>query len=324
MIKFGKQVCVLGGAGFIGRAVIPALTKAGYQVTLAVRHPERYREMALVPNVKLQTLEAFDYEPLRRLFKSQSFVVNLLADQTNATESVDESDFVAVTQAIKKAAEACSVPRLIQLSQIGANASQAKSNWLRVLGEADAIIHNMASTLTTVLRPGLLIGDGDHTTSLYKAHLMNFSLLMVPNAEVQIQPLSVQDFAKALVQCLKQDSCFNAKVELVGEERMTIKDLAEWVKDFMGVEKSMVLPMCQMNAKFMLMLGWLAPFRTVSKYQQKQLAVDLTSKEDFSTRFGFEPSSIETVLAGYVFPHQIRQRYQFFRSHAGRKQQEFE
>lgn len=324
MIKFGKQVCVLGGAGFVGGAVIPALTKAGYQVLVALRHPERYRELALVPNVELVKLEGMQHSDLTPLFESQSFIVNLLADQTNITESVDEADFVAATQAIKKAAETCGVQRLIQLSQIGANPTQAKSNWLRVLGESEAIVHNMASTLTTILRPGLLIGEGDNTTRLYKAQLERCSLMMVPNAEVQVQPLAVEDFASALVQCMKQKDCFNTKVDLVGEESMTIKELAEWVKDLMGLEKATVGAMCPLNTKIMLKLGWLAPFKTVTPYQQKQLSVDLTSMEGFATRFGFEPASIETILAAYVFPHRIRERYKFFRTQAGRKQQEFD
>ncbi|WP_029933639.1 NAD(P)H-binding protein [Thiomicrospira pelophila] len=323
MMKLGKKVCVLGGSGFVGRAAISALTEAGYQVTVAVRRVERYRELALIPGVHLVALKNITTDTLVALFKSHDTVINLYADQSNRTESVEEANFVSVTQTIKRAAEQLGVARLIQLSQIGANASQAKSDWLRVLGEADGIIHNMASSKTTILRAGLLIGEGDNSTQLYKAQLARFPVMMVPNADKQIQPLWVKDFARALVVSIKNPACFNAKVEVAGEERMTVMDLAEWVKGFMGLESTKLLPMCQANAKFMLWLGWLAPFKTVNTYQQKQLAVDLVSQQDFSTQFGFEPTSIERILSSYVVPHKIRQRYEFFRGHAGRKSSEF-
>lgn len=323
MMKLGKKVCVLGGAGFVGRAAVPALTEAGYDVTVAVRRVERYRELALIPGVRLVGLKNITTDALVSLFNSHDTVINLYADQSNRTECVEEESFVSVTQTIKKAAEQLGVARLIQLSQIGANASQAKSNWLRVLGEADSIIHNMASSKTTILRAGLLIGEGDNTTRLYKAQLARFPIMMVANADRQIQPLWVKDFARALVVAIKSPSCFNAKVEVAGEERMSVMDLAEWVSGFMGLESAKLIPMCQANAKFMLWLGWLAPFKTLDAYQQKQLAVDLTSQQDFSSQFGFEPTNIESILSSYVVPHKIRQRYEFFRVHAGRKSSEF-
>lgn len=323
MMKLGKKVCVLGGAGFVGRAVIPTLTESGYEVTVAVRRVERYRELALTPGVRLVALKNASTDALMALFKNHDTVINLYADQSNHTESVEEDSFVSVTQAIKKAAEQQGVARLIQLSQIGANATQAKSNWLRVLGEADGIIHNMASSKTTILRAGLLIGEGDNTTRLYKAQLSRLSIMMVPNAEKLVQPLWVKDFARALVVAIKNPAFFNAKVEVAGEERMSVMDLAEWVKGFMGLESAKLLPMCQANAKFMLWLGWLAPFKTADAYQQKQLAVDLISQQDFSSQFGFVPTSIESVLSGYIVPHKMRQRYEFFRGHAGRKSSEF-
>lgn len=324
MVKFGKQVCVLGAAGFIGKAVVPALAKAGYEVVVPVRRPERYRDFGLVPNVKVVPLTGYTNQEFNQLFAGKSFVVNLLADQSNSTETVADKELVSVTQSIKKSAELSGVQRIIQLSQIGANASQAWSSWLRILGEADNVMHNSASVLTTILRPGVLLGANDNTTSLYKAQLERCSLMMVPNAKIQIQPLAIEDFAKALVSCMTNPETFNLRIELAGEESMSVLDLAHWVGSLLDKKASLILPMCSLNAKFMVKLGFLAPFKTTNAYQQKQLVTDLISKQDFATTFGFKPKSIETILAGYVIPQGLRDRYGFFREQAGRKQVEFE
>jgi NADH dehydrogenase len=323
MMKLGQNVCVIGGAGPIGKEVIGALSRAGYHITVAVRRPERYRELALEKNVKLCPLQGFNFESFNQVFKGHSVIINLLADQSNRTETVAEDELVSVTQIIKKVIEQQSIPRLIQLSQIGANASQAKSSWLRILGECDAITHNLAQTKSTILRAGLLIGAGDQTTQLYKNHLNRAGLMMIPHAEQQIQPLWVKDFAKALVSTIKNEAFFNRKVEVAGEERMTVMDLATWVRDFSGKTSALILPMCNLNARFMLLLGPLAPFKTTSVYQQKQLACELTTQQDFASEFGFVPTSIEKALSDYVVISKVRQRYDFFRSLAGRKTQEF-
>ena len=46
----GNKVSVFGGTGFVGREVVNELSKAGYEVTLLVRRPERYRDFALYAN----------------------------------------------------------------------------------------------------------------------------------------------------------------------------------------------------------------------------------------------------------------------------------
>lgn len=323
MIKLGNRVCVFGGAGFVGRAVATALSQAGYDVTLLLRRPERYRDLALIRRVKLKGFQEWKAESLLKLFQQQDIIVNLLADQSNPTECLDDSEMVAKTQMIKHAAERAGIKRLIQLSQIGANANQAKSDWLRILGEADAIVHNMVAAHTTILRAGLLVGEGDDTTRLYKAQLQTMPMMMVPNADKQIQPLWVKDFARALTDCIKNERTFEQKFEVAGHETMTVSDLAHWVKQLLGAEQAMILPMCQMNAKFMLLLGGLAPFKTVTTYQQKLLAQDMVTTQSFAASFGFEPTRLETLLASYIIPSRLRYRYDFFRTQAGRNAEEF-
>ncbi|UQB42457.1 NAD(P)H-binding protein [Thiomicrospira microaerophila] len=318
------RVCVLGATGFVGEQVVRQLSLQNYSVRMAVKRPERFRQFNLLPDVQLFTVESeYNEAFFKNCFKDVDVVINLFADQTCRTESVADDQLVNLAQMIKQVAEQGKVKRVIQLSQIGANASQAANSWLKQLGEADAITHNMASISTTIFRPGLLIGQGDCTTSLYAKQLSSLGFAFMPNASIEVQPLWVKDFAKALVLSINDRRFHNAKLEVVGDERMTIKDLAEWVKTLMDMDKAMVMPMCQLNAKFMLLLGPLAPFKSVTPYQQKILALDLVSAQSFSEQFGFEPASLEFTLASYVANQPIKQRLDYFRQLAGRNQGDF-
>jgi NADH dehydrogenase len=318
------RICVLGGTGFVGEQVVRQLSLQNYQVRMVVRRAERFRHINLLPGVKLVALtDGYDEAFFKTCFKDVDVLINLFADQTCQTESIADDQLVELTQLIKQVAEQSKIKRVIQLSQIGANASQAANPWLKQLGESDAITHNMASISTTIMRAGLLIGANDYTSALYAKQLGRGGLAMIPNAEKQVQPMWVNDFAKALVSSINNSALHNTKLEVVGEERMTVMELAEWVKTLMDLDKAMLLPMCQLNAKFMLLLGPLAPFRTLNATQQKILAQDLISEQDFVAHFGFEPVSLEYALSSFVANHPVKYRYDYFRQLAGRNQADF-
>ncbi|PLA74020.1 NAD-dependent dehydratase [Hydrogenovibrio sp. SC-1] len=318
-----NKAVILGGTGFIGRAVVNELSKHGYEVSVVVRRPERFRDYLLFPKTKLvQMDDLLSSETLGKVFKNVGLVVNCLADLTLKTEAVDESDYVAVHQQIKKAAETAHVKRVISLSQIGADAGDATNQWGYHLGEADAIMHTIATAQTTILRAGVLLGANDEVVSCFKRQLELMPVLPVANSAKQVQPLAIQDFAKAVVACIDNVDAFGKKISVVGEERMTLKELANRVKEMMEKEDAIVFPMCRLNAKFMSFLGALAPIKSVSSVQMSLLQTDLISDTDFSSQFGFEPMSVEQALALYVLTTHQRERYNQFRQAAGRNLEE--
>ncbi|WP_127470051.1 NAD(P)H-binding protein [Thiomicrorhabdus aquaedulcis] len=318
----GNNVTVFGGSGFVGREVVNALSKAGYVVTLVVRRPERFREFALFPNTKVVALSGYDKaDELYATLQHADIMVNLTADRLTGTEKVEEADLVGVAQKLKAAAEHMGVKRVLSLSLIGASSTKGDNDWLRHLGEADGLMMGVVKADVTVLRAGLLIGPNDGVTSAFIKQLDRMALLMVANADTVVQPLWVKDFAQAFVQAIPQKALFNQKIEVAGEERLSVKELGELVAEIKQ-KTAIVFPMCRLNAKFMVFLGALAPFASVSAQQLLTLKEDSDTDQDFATRFGFMPSSLEWVIASYATVHHIRERYNFYRREAGRNSRE--
>jgi len=61
--------------------------------------------------------------------------------------------------------------------------------------------------------------------------------------------------------------------------------------------------------------------------RQYQIAVidvpnDVVTDADFNTQFGFVPASLEWAISTYAAPHDIRERYNFYRKEAGRDAKE--
>lgn len=318
----GNKVVVIGGVGFVGRAVVNALSKAGYETTVVVRRPQRYREYTLFPNTRLAQLTSLkEVEDLKQVLKGADIVVNLIADLTSGAESITMDELVQVSQQIKKAVESEGVKRVLSLSQIGADANNAQYPWLCKLGEADAIMYSFAKAESTVLRAGLLLGEGDQVVTRFRKQLNRMPVLPVANANTRVQPLAVEDFAAALVQTIEDENSFGQKLDVAGEERLSLKELADTVSTLM-MKEALIVPMCQLNAKFMVALGIFAPFQSVSKVQLLSLTAEGVTETDFATRFGFIPKSVEQTLSHYVVPNNMRERYNFMRQEAGRDSEE--
>ncbi len=320
--KIGNKVSVFGGSGFVGHEVVKELSKAGYEVTLWVRRPERYRDFMLFSNVKVAQLSSFEeVEPLSAAVSGVDIVVNLTTDRLAGPETIEEDDLILVNQKLKSAMETAGVTRVLSLSQLGASSDQPASDWTGLVAEVDGLMHGVANADVTIFKPSLLIGENDDTTSRFIKQLNRMSLLMVAQSETLVQPVWVNDFAKALVGAIKNPAMFGQKVDVAGEERMTLKSLAELVIEIMQKE-AVVFPMCRLNAAIMSKLGGLAPVVSVSKTQLQMLRHDMITEADFESTFGFMPSSLERVILAYATPHNIRERYNFYRKEAGRNAEE--
>jgi len=318
----GNKVSVFGGTGFVGKSVINELSKAGYEVKVVVRRPERFREFLLYPNTTLHLLESYDnVEQLNESVAGSSIVVNLTTDRSTTTEMVEQKALTTVTQKIKSAAETAGVKRILSLSQLGANNEAPNSNWFGELGELDNLMHNVAKAEVTIFKPSLLIGEGDDTTTRFIKQLKRIDLLMVANSKTVVQPLWIKDFAQAFVGAINNADTFGKKIELAGEERLTLKELGELVAELMQKD-AIVFPMCKLNAKFLSFFGPFSPVASVSKSQLFMLAQDMVTDNDFTTQFGFAPSSLEWSISTYAAPHDIRERYNFYRKEAGRNPKE--
>ncbi len=316
--KIGKKVSVFGGSGFVGREVVKELSKAGYHVTLWVRRPERYRDFWLFPNTKVAALPSFDEaEALQAAVSGVDVVVNLMVDRLAGPETVEADALVEVNQKLKAAMETMGVRRVVSLSQLGASSDQPECDWLGVVARVDGLMHGVANANVTVLKPSLLIGEKDDTTSRFIKQLNRMAVLMVAQADTLVQPLWVNDFARALVGSIRTPEHFGQKIEMAGEEQVSIKALAELVAHIMQKE-AVVFPMCRLNAMIMSKLGGLAPIVSVSSTQLQTLQHDMVTGSDFESIFGFMPSSLERVISLYAVPHHIRERYNFYRKEAGR------
>src|SRR5947209_15991217 len=112
-----SKVVVLGGTGFLGRAVTRQLLADRHQVRVLVRDPERAQ--LLPPGTKILVGDALDPQTLLSACQGADYVVDLVAVRRNQPQSLLEVN----VDGPRKLAEACKrmgVKGIIFASAIGA------------------------------------------------------------------------------------------------------------------------------------------------------------------------------------------------------------
>lgn len=317
-MRLGKNVVIIGGTGFVGREVAYVLGEAGYQVTFLVRRPERYRDLMLLPNARVR---AWQTEQLETLLQAQDILIHLVADQSDRLEALAPTEFVAHAQKLQRAATRAGIRRVIHLSYIEANANTS-DGWCRSLAEMEAAMHGINTAAVTTLRTSLLIGEQDDTTRCYFAQAKQHGWMPVYQAEMRVQPLWVQDFARLVAGLLRNRDSFGQRWTAVGPDTLTLRELASEVGELTRGVEPYVFEVGPMAARMLMAMGPLAP-QSLHPAQFVSLNGDRVVEEnDFEARYGFVPTDVEVALASYITPHDVRHRYNFYRKEAGRPLEE--
>ena len=72
------RLCVLGGTGFIGSALVARLARDGHDVKVLTRNRARHRALLVLPTLELVQADPYDEVTLRREFAGCDVVVNLI------------------------------------------------------------------------------------------------------------------------------------------------------------------------------------------------------------------------------------------------------
>lgn len=155
--KADKRVVVLGGNGFIGRALLPELVKAGYAPVVVARSRG-------VAGHAFESGDLLHAEDVRRVLKGAWGVVNLVGILAERGQDFEEVQHHAVKQ-LGEIATQMKVQRLVHVSAEGVQArSRSRYSRSKAAGEM-ALLEAFADS--EIVRPGIVLGfDSGFTRQL--------------------------------------------------------------------------------------------------------------------------------------------------------------
>ena len=266
------RVAIIGGTGFVGRYLVEALIRRGYNVNVLVRPGS---EGKLLPSgcVRKISGDLSDNEALHDELEGTRAViynVGLLREFPRRGITFEQAQYQGVVDTVAAAKDE-GISRMILMSAIGAKDPGTKYQSTKRRAE----IHALESGLdVTVLRPSVIFGDPrgamEFATQLYR-DMIRPPIPAVSFPGVRMSPVHIEDVADAFVAALDDADTIGKIIELGGPEILTWKEIVERAAAGAGKRK-LVLPM----PIWLMRLGatlfdWL-PFYPVTRDQLTMLS----------------------------------------------------
>jgi NADH dehydrogenase len=210
-------VAVVGGTGFLGRHVSAALAEAGWTVRLLSRRTGcDARELGP--------------EPLRGC----DAVVNLAGLKREEGGQTFRAVHVDLVERLVGAMKDAGVRRLVHVSVVVARPDPSlpyhDTKW-----RGEEVVR--ASGLDwTILRPGVIYGAGDDLLAHLSIMLRAAPVFpIVGDGRAPMMPVRAADVAAGVAGALKNPSAAGKTIDLVGPERLTLRDVVRRVAEAMGL-----------------------------------------------------------------------------------------
>jgi uncharacterized protein YbjT (DUF2867 family) len=291
-----KQVCIMGGSGFVGRAIVRQAIQAGYQVTVACRHPERARDI-LVHGVRLVDVDVVTGQGLGEAVAGSDCVINLVGLLFERGRYSFDAAHVKGTEHILRACKNAGVPQYLHMSALGAG-NVPESRYSRTKGEAEARVRQ-SGLQWTIFRPSIIFGAGDSFFNKFKAMTHFAPLLPVIAGDTRFQPVWVEDVARAFVKAIGNKAVIGNAYALGGPKAYSFMELMQILMQCLG-RCRLLIPVPNFAAKIMAIGMQLLPTPPLTTDQLKLLKHDnVVDGDAFPDMFG-SPADLEAILPTYI------------------------
>jgi NADH dehydrogenase len=300
-----RRVAVLGGTGFVGRALCEHLVRAGngggdLVIVVPTRRAAHGNRVRFLPGVDVRLLDVHDEKALLRAIADCDALVNLVAILHGSAREFEQVH-VALPQRIVRVCQAVGLRRVVHVSALGVGSGNEPSDYLRSKARGEAVWK--ASGLdVTVLRPSVMFGAEDRFLNTFARLQAIFPLMPLAAADAKFQPVWVDDVAAAIVRCLQRPDTAGQTIECAGPEAMTLAEIVRAAGRWSGNERP-VLPLPMGIGKLQALAMELLPGEPLMSRDNllsTQVPNVATGSLPGLASLGIAPTSLGAIAPGYL------------------------
>ena len=315
-----RNICILGGTGFVGTELVQRLAADGHNILLPTRNVENGRHLRVLPTVTVTPADIHDPATLERLFEGRDAVINLVGILNESGHSGHgfETAHRELTRKTVAACRARGVGRLVQMSALKADADRGPSHYLRTKGEAERIIEaDSGDELAwTIFQPSVIFGPDDSFVNRFASLLRFLPVLPLAMPDARFGPVSVDDVAEAFTLSLDDQTTVGRRYQLCGPDSYALRELLQLICRIRGIRRLIIglpEPVSRLQARILEYV----PGKPFSWDNYLSLTVDNVCDSDGFAHFGIKPRSMESAVPLYLGGGRDA-RYSRYRRAAGR------
>jgi NADH dehydrogenase len=289
-----SKIVLLGGTGFVGRALCQRLVADGHAVRVLSRNLAAHPDRLLAPGTELVEGDVYDPAWLREAFAGADAAINLVGILNEPRD--DGRGFhrahVELTQAVIAACQHAGVRRLLQMSAL--NAGRGQSHYLRSRGDAEAAIK--ASGLDwTLFQSSVIFGPGDGLFARFGKLLKTLPVLPLARAGCRFAPVYLGDVVAAIARALGEPAAIGQTYELYGPQVFTLRELVQLTARQMG-RRRLVVPLPDALGRMQGLVCDFVPGKPFSSDNYRSLLSDSVGGVDGLHRLGITPTPVAAIL----------------------------
>ncbi len=287
-----RGIVVLGGSGFVGRALVARLLANGDRVRVLSRDADT--RVRIPAGAELRVGDVFDAAFLGDMFGGADAVINLVGilNERGDDGSGFRKVYVELADSMLGAMQTSGARRLLQMSAL--HAGDGESHYLKARGEAEALVRG-SKLDWTLFRPSVIAGPGDGLFCRF-AQLLRFAPgLPLGGADVRFQPVWIGDVVEAFVRALDDDATIGRSYDLVGSEVMTLGGIVKLTAKTKGWTR-FVLPLPAALGRVQAEVGEHLPGKPISRDNWRSLQRDSTSDDNGLPKLGIAPTDVRPKL----------------------------
>jgi NADH dehydrogenase len=226
-----SRIAVTGANGFVGRHVVEAAARAGFEV-LGIVRSDKAGAVVAEKGGSPRVVPGLGEAALSPDFEGCLGVVHLAQIGAERGGATYESVNVAGTTAVVAAAKAAGVRRIAFLSGLGVArygmARRCTNHYFLSKLRAELELHRSGLEVAT-FRPSYIVGPGGELIPGLLREIEAGSVERIGDGVHRMQPIAVTDAAACVLASLTRDEAFPSAFDLVGPEVLTYQQFVERV-----------------------------------------------------------------------------------------------
>ncbi|MBL79789.1 MAG: NAD-dependent dehydratase [Nitrosomonadaceae bacterium] len=310
-----KNVCIIGGSGFVGQHIAHLLYAQGIKVRILTRRRENAKSLFVLPTIEVVETNIHDPRELSQSLVGIDAVINLVG--------ILDGDFVLThVELPRKIVAACvqnDVSRILHVSALHAS-TDGTSAYLRSKGEGEKII--IESNLEmTIFRPSVIFGPGDSFLNLFANLIKRLPVLPLGSPNAKFQPVFIGDIAEVIIASLSISATFGQSYDLCGPKIYSLRQIVEYVSNITK-HKLSIIGLNDWLSYLQAACLEILPGKLMTRDNYLSMKTDsichCKNENNLMKKFGIQPTELEEVAPQYLAPNTPRDRYIGFRDRAGR------
>lgn len=341
-----QNICILGGSGFVGTALVSELAARGKQVRVLTRRREHAKELILLPTVEVVEADVHDERVLARQFRGYDAVINLVGilhesargrvDKPQARRGDFHENHIELPRRLISACAQAGVARLLHMSALGADPA-SRSAYQRSKGVGEALVREAGweaasspGTLggakftarrgmqVTIFRPSVIFGPGDSFLNLFARLLKALPAVPLACPDARFQPVYVGDVAAAFADSLDELETIGNTYDLCGPREYTLLQLMQYLQQTLN-GRGRLFPL---SDRMSFLNAWLLELKPGAKLMTRDnyyaMQTPNICKGENPPPPNWHPQALEALAPAWLGGAVARGRYGDYRNQAHR------